>query len=75
MEPITEVLELLKRQSELEAVLGQPSGIHVTEEREIHVLRERLQRYPHAVAAILRAARALNRPVDTLQEQDVRRLE
>jgi len=74
MEPITEVLELLKRQAELESGLRQPGGLRVTEEQEIYALRERLQRYPQAVFAILQAARTLNRPVDTLQPQDVRRL-
>ena len=74
MEPINEALDLLKRQAELEAGLRQAGGIRVTEEREIYVLRERLQRYPHAVAAILQAARTLNRPVESLQPQDVRRL-
>ncbi len=74
MEPITEVLELLKRQAELENGLRQPGGLRVTEEREIYALRERLQRYPQAVTAILQAARSLNRPVDTLRPQDVRGL-
>ena len=74
MEPIAEVLELLKRQAELENGLRQPGGIWGTEEREIYALRERLQRYPQAVSAILQAARSLNRPVETLQPQDVRRL-
>ena len=74
MEPIAEVLELLKRQAELENGLRQPGGIWVTEEREIYALRERLQRYPQAVSAILQAARSLNRPVETLQPQDVCRL-
>jgi hypothetical protein len=74
MEPIAEVLELLKRQAELESGLRQPGGIRVTEEREIYALRERLQRYPQAVTAILQAARTLNRPVDKLQLHDVRRL-
>jgi hypothetical protein len=74
MEPIAEVLELLKRQAELESALRQPGGIRVTEEREIYALRERLQRYPQAVTAILQAARTLNRPVDKLQLHDVRRL-
>jgi hypothetical protein len=74
MEPITEVLELLKRQAELENGLRQPGRIRVTEEREIYALRERLQRYPQAVSAILQAARSLNRPVETLRPQDVRRL-
>lgn len=74
MEPIAEVLELLKRQAELESGLRQPGGIRVTEEREIYALRERLQRYPQAVTAILQAARSLNRPVDALQPQDIRDL-
>jgi hypothetical protein len=74
MEPITEVLELLKRQAELETGLRQPGGLRVTEEREIYALCERLQRYPQAVSAILQAAQTLNRPADTLQPQDVRRL-
>jgi hypothetical protein len=52
MEPITEALALLKRQAELETGLRQSGGIRVTEEREIYALRERLQRYPQAVAAI-----------------------
>ena len=72
MEPITEVLELLKRQAELENGLRQPGGLRVTEEREIYALRERLQRYPQAVSAILQAARNLNRPVDSLQARDIR---
>ena len=74
MEPINEALELLKRQAELEAGLRQPGGIRVTEEREIYALRARLQRYPQAVAAILQAARSLNRPVETLKPNDVRQL-
>ncbi len=73
-EPIQEALQLLKRQAELEIGMRQPGGLRVTEEREIYALRERLQRYPEAVSAILQAARSLNRPVDTLQPQDVRRL-
>jgi hypothetical protein len=64
MEPITKVLELLKRQAEQESGLRQPGGLRVTEEREIYALRERLQRYPQAVSAILQAARSLNRPVE-----------
>ncbi len=74
MEPINEALELMKRQAELETGLRQAGGIRVTEERELYALRERLQRYPQAVTAILHAARNLNRPVDTLQPHDVRRL-
>jgi hypothetical protein len=71
METISTVLDLLKRQAKLEEGLRQPGGIRVTEEGEIYALRERLQRYPHAVTAILQAARSLNRPVDTLEPRDI----
>jgi hypothetical protein len=74
METISTVLDLLKRQAQLEEGLRQPGAIRVTEEREIYALRERLQRYPQTVTAILQAARSLNRPVDTLQPNDVRGL-
>jgi hypothetical protein len=74
MEPIAEALELLRRQAKLESGMQQPGSIRVTEERELYALRERLQRYPHAVSAILQTARNLNRPVETLRPQDVRRL-
>jgi len=74
MEPINEALELLKRRAELESGLRQPGGIRITEERELYALRDRLQRYPQAVTAILQTARNLNRPVETLQATDVRRL-
>ena len=74
METISTVLELLKRQAELEEGLRQADGIRVTEEREIYALRERLQLYPQAVAAILQAARTLHRPVDALQPHEIRSL-
>jgi hypothetical protein len=71
MNTISTVLDLLKRQAELEEGLRQPGGIRVTEEREIYALRERLQHYPQAVTAILQAARSLNRPVEALRPQDI----
>jgi hypothetical protein len=49
MEPITEALELLKRQAELEAGLRLAGGIRVTEERELYAVRAQLKRYPHAL--------------------------
>ena len=74
MEPINEALELLKRQAQLETGQRQAGGIRITEERELYALRERLQRYPQAVTAILQTAKNLNRPVDALQPHDVRNL-
>ena len=74
MEPTAEALELLKRQAILETGFRQEGGIRVTEERELYALRERLQRSPQAVTAILQTASNLNRPVDTLRPQDVQTL-
>ena len=72
MDNIQQALELLKRQAELESGLRQPGGLRVTSERELYALRERLQRYPEAVNAILQRARNLNRPVDALSATDLR---
>jgi hypothetical protein len=74
MEPITEALELLKRQAQLEAGLRLVGGIQVTEERELYAVRAKLERYPQAVAAILQMASNLHRPVDTLSAADLRNL-
>ena len=71
MEPIIEVLRLIKRQSELESAMRRPGGIRVTEERELHQLRGALSRYPAAVNAILEAASRMRRPVDTISAHDI----
>ena len=70
MEPVSEALRLLRRQSELEEAMRRPGGIRVTEERELYALRDVLRRYPGAVTAILDAARRLHRPVDALTFSD-----
>ncbi len=73
MEPITTALELLKRQTEIEARMRQLGGARVAEERDLYALRQALQRYPEAVKAILETAATLRRPVDSLTAEDVRR--
>lgn len=72
MEPVTEALQLLKRQSELEAAMREPGGVRITEERELYQVRARLSRFPHAARAILEAACSLERPVAELTDSDVR---
>jgi hypothetical protein len=74
MEFISEALELLKRQTVLENRMRQAGGIRVIEERELYAVRERVQHYPQAVAAILNMASNLHRPVDTLSSADLRNL-
>jgi hypothetical protein len=71
MEPLSEALRLMRRQSELEEAMRQPGGIRVTHERELHQLRDSLQEFPVAVRAILEASRRLHRPVDVLSVSDV----
>jgi hypothetical protein len=71
MEPLSEALRLLRRQSQLEDAMRRPGGIRVVEEREIYALREQLKHYPAAVRAILDAASRLHRPVETLSPRDV----
>jgi hypothetical protein len=71
MEPLTEALRLLRRQSELEEAMRRPGGIRVTEERELLQLENSLQRYPAAVRAILEASMRLHRPVDSLSISDI----
>jgi hypothetical protein len=72
MELVSEALRLLRRQSELEDAMRSPGGIRVTEERDLYAIRQRLQLYPQAVAAILQTAADLHRPVDTLSLKDVK---
>ena len=71
MEPLTEALNLLRRQAQLEEAMRRPGGIRVTEERELYELRGLLQKYPGAARAILEASKRLRRPVDSLSVQDV----
>ena len=58
MEPVSEALQLLQRREELESATRAPGGIRITEERELYQLRAQLSRYPHAVRAVLEAARS-----------------
>ncbi len=74
MEPLHEALRLIKRQAELENAMRRPGGIRITEERELHQLRDALNRYPAALNAILEAASRMRRPVDTISAEDVESL-
>jgi hypothetical protein len=71
VEPLHEALRLIKRQAELEIAMRRPGGIRITEERELHQLRDALTRYPAAVSAIMEAASRMRRPVDTISGEDV----
>ena len=71
LEPITEVLQLLRRQSAIQRALRRSSNNRVLAERELYLIRQRLARYPAACQAIAHAAAELHRPVETLSVRDV----
>jgi hypothetical protein len=71
MDTITEVLRLLRRQSELQTALRQARGSHVLEERELYLIRQRLAQFPSTVQTVGLAAAELHRPIDTLTARDV----
>jgi DNA-directed RNA polymerase specialized sigma24 family protein len=71
MQTVSEALDLLKRQAELEAAMRQPGGIRVTEEQELHAVRRRLAQFPEAMRAVVEAAQALRRPVSEVSAREV----
>jgi hypothetical protein len=73
MEPISEALDLLRRQSVILGSLRRDSSTRVIEERELYLIRQRLARYPAALQAIAFAAGELHRPADTLSAREVQR--
>ena len=73
MEPISEALQLLKRQAAIQHSLRRDSSTRVIEERELYLIRQRLTRYPEALQAIVFAAGELHRPADTLSVREVQR--
>ena len=70
MQTVDEALNLLKRQAELEAAMRQPGGIRITEEQELHVVRQRLSEFPEAMRAVMQAAHALRKPLSNLASTD-----
>ena len=71
MQTVTEALNLLKRQTEIENAMKNPGGIRITEEQELHFIRQQLQQFPEAMRAVIQAAHALRRPIAELTAQDV----
>ena len=73
MQTVDETLSLLQRQVELETAMRQPGGIRITEEQQLHHLRQQLKQFPEAVQAVMEAAHALRRPVTLLTATEVER--
>jgi hypothetical protein len=73
MEPVTTALRLMKRQEDLEHRRRRPGGISIIEERELFAIRDRLEEFPAAVAAIIEVASATRKSVDQIRLEDVER--
>ena len=73
MEPISEALRLLKRQTDIQRRCRQPGGISVLEERELFAIRSRLENFPAAVRAIIELAGARRQSLDQIHVEDVER--
>lgn len=71
MEPISEALQLLKRQAEIQQGLRRSRDNPMLAERELYLIRNKLAQFPAAVQTIGIAAAELHRPVDTLSARDV----
>jgi hypothetical protein len=71
MEPISEVLRLLRRQAEIQNGLRRSNASCVTDERELFLIRRKLSHYPAAVQAIGIASTELQRPADALSVDDI----
>jgi hypothetical protein len=46
MKSVNELLKLFMRQAELERAMRQPGGARVTQEKELHTVRELLAEFP-----------------------------
>lgn len=72
MDNITEVVTLLRQQSELQMQLMQGDGTAAASEHALEATRRRLAAHPQALNAVLQTARALGRTPDRVSAQDVR---
>jgi hypothetical protein len=71
MDNVTEVVALLRKQTELEQELMNGRNSAVSVERDLEVTLRRLAAHPHALSAVLQTARALRRTPDAVTEQQV----
>ena len=71
MDNITEVVALLRKQTELQRQLLDGGDSAVSVERDLERTLQRLAAHPHALSAVLQTARALRRTPDTVTEQEV----
>jgi hypothetical protein len=52
MEIGTDVLQLLRRHSEIRRAMRRPGGVRILEERELHAIDQQLKRIPAAIRVL-----------------------
>jgi hypothetical protein len=52
MESVNELLKLFMRQAQLERAMKQRGGARVTEEQELHAVRQKLAEFPEAMKRV-----------------------
>ncbi len=71
MDNVSEVVALLRKQSDLEIAMMNDHCGAVATEQELEATRRRLFAHPQALNAVLQTARALRRSPDTVSVRDV----
>jgi hypothetical protein len=69
MDTMTEALSLLRRREELESAMRKPGGIRVLEERELLLLRSKIEQLPESTKAVLQVTR-VSRRLESPRPQD-----
>jgi len=71
MDNVTEIVALLRKQSELELQILNGHGLAIATERELEATCRRLVEHPQALNAVLQTARAMRRTPDAVSARDV----
>jgi hypothetical protein len=69
MKSVNELLELFMRQAELEKAMRQPGGARVTEEQELHAVKQKLAKLPEAKG--LSATSAMGPPKTAISDCEI----
>jgi hypothetical protein len=71
MENVAEIVALLQKQAQLEALILNGNGTSIASERELELTRRRLASHPQALNAVLQTANALGRAPDAVSVKEV----
>ena len=70
MKSVNELLELFMRQAELERAMRRPGGARVTEEQELHAVRQKIAKLPQAKGLSVTSVKSAPKTVNSDCEFD-----